>query len=288
MWVVQAIQDMIRYEFWRYAVVGGVLTALVCSWLSVYVVLRRMAFIGQGISHSAFGGIALGIYLFSGTAHETFGIYATALAFCIVVAWLIAATTREGQISEDSAIGIFLVVSMALGIILFKATRGYNQDVTSYLFGSVLAISREEVLLMAVLSAVVLIPLFALQKELLFYTFDQRMALVAGVPVVFLHYLLLTLLSVTIVISTRLIGIVLVSAFLVLPAATAQMLTARFRRLIGVSILLGVGCTLGGLLWSSAADIPAGAAIVLVQFGLFACVLACHRAKEYLRPNTSS
>lgn len=280
MGLIQPITDLLRYEFWRYAFIGGLLTSLVCSVLSIYVVLRRMAFIGQGISHSAFGGIALGIYLFAGHPYSTVGIYATALIFCILVAWFIAGTTREGTISEDSAIGIFLVVSMAIGIIFFKAARGYNQDAMSYLFGSVLALSKTELWIIVALAIVVLVPLFAFQKEFIFYAFDQRMARVAGVPVVFLHYLLLTLLSVTIVISTRLVGLVLVSAFLVLPAATAQLLTERLRTFIASSIALGVCCTLCGLIISSLVDIPAGAAIVLTQFAVFLSALGWQRVRS--------
>ncbi|MCX7625759.1 MAG: metal ABC transporter permease [Candidatus Sumerlaeaceae bacterium] len=280
MGVIQIFSDMVHYEFWRYAVAGGLIIALVCSVLSVYVVLRRMAFIGQGISHSAFGGVALGIYFFGAGSHATLGIYGTALIFCILVAWLIANTTKEGQISEDSAIGIFLVVSMALGIIFFKAARGYSQDATTYLFGSVLAMTQEELWLIAGLSLIVLLPLWILQKELLFYTFDSRMARVVGVPVNFLHYLLLTLLSITIVISARLIGIVLISAFLVLPAATAQLLCSRFTTLLMSSVVLGVGCTLVGLMLSCATDAPAGAAIVLVQFAVFLGAVAWKRLRQ--------
>jgi len=287
MGLTQALTDMLRYEFWRYAVVGGLLTSLVCSVLSVYVVLRRMAFIGQGISHSAFGGIALGVYLFGSSSWSTLGIYGTALVFCVLVSWLIAGTTHEGHISEDSAIGVFLVVSMALGIVFFNAARGYTQDAMSYLFGSVLAITREELWLIVALSVLVLVPLFVLQKEFLFYAFDQRMARVVGVPVNALHYLLLTLLSVTIVISTRLIGIMLVSAFLVLPAATAQIMVARFRSLVALSIALGTSCTLVGLIASSATNIPAGAAIVLVQFAVFLFAMGAHRLRNAVRMHRS-
>ena len=280
MGLTQVFRDMLQYEFWRYAVAGGVVTAVVCSVLSVYVVLRRMAFIGQGISHSAFGGVALGVYLFGSQAYAVLGIYATALVFCIIVAWLIANTTKEEQVSEDSAIGIFLVVSMALGIIFFKAARGYSQDATTYLFGSVLALTKQELWLITGLSVLVLAPLLILQKEFLFYTFDPRMARVVGIPVNFLHYLLLTLLSVTIVISARLIGIVLISAFLVLPAATAQLLCSRFSRLMAISVGLGTGCTVAGLFLSCAADVPAGAAIVLVQFGVFLMALGWKRLRQ--------
>lgn len=137
--------DLVKYDFWRNAVLGGMIIGLVCSWLSVYVVLRRMAFIGQGLSHSALGGFALGILLFGGGAAAALHVDAVALAFCLAVAVLIAVVSNHTEISEDSAIGIFFVASMALGAIFFRIAPGYNQDVSTYLFGSVLAISGKQV-----------------------------------------------------------------------------------------------------------------------------------------------
>src|SRR5690606_3321320 len=120
--------------FWRNAVIGGMIISLVCSYLSVYVVLRRMAFIGQGISHSALGGFALGVLIFGGGAAAALQVDGVALVFCLFVALLIALTSAHAKISEDSAIGIFFVASMALGALFFKLTPGYNADVYSYLF----------------------------------------------------------------------------------------------------------------------------------------------------------
>lgn len=280
--ISRMITDFVAYDFWRYAVIGGIATSVVCSFLSVYVVLKRMAFIGQGISHSAFGGIALGVLLFSGSPAAGPWIYLTALVFCIAVAWLIAATTRNSRISEDSAIGIFFVVSMAFGVICFKSARGYNQDVMSFLFGSVLAITRTELYMICGLAAGVLVPLVAFQKELLYYTFDEKMASVSGIPVRFLHFMLLTLLSVTIVISVRLVGIILVSAFLILPGAIAQLLAQRFKQMILVSIAVGVATTLCGLVLSNATDWPTGAAIVIVQFAAFITIFLVRKLQGNL------
>jgi zinc transport system permease protein len=276
------LHDLIVYDFWRRAIVGGLVISVLCSLLSVYVVLKRMAFIGQGISHSAFGGIALGILLFSGTPGADVKIYLTTLLFCVAVAFLIALTTRHSRISEDSAIGIFFVFSMALGIIFIKAAHGYNQDVYSFLFGSIIALSRFEMLAMCVLAACVIVPLLLLQKEFLYYTFDEEMAAVSGIPVNLLHNLLLFFLALTIVVSVRLAGIVLISAFLILPGATAQLLVQRFNRMVVVSVVLGVFTTLGGLLLSVATDWPTGATIVVVQFCLFLGIFALRKIQGTL------
>jgi ABC-type Mn2+/Zn2+ transport system permease subunit len=276
------LHDFIAFGFWRNGVIGGLIIAVVCSVLSVYVVLKRMAFVGQGISHSAFGGVALGALLFSGTAHSEAFTYLTALVFCLAVALLIGATTRHSRISEDSAIGIFFVVSMALGVIFFKVAKGFNQDVFSFLFGSILALSPRELALMAVLAAGVLLPVFALQKELLYYTFDEGMASVSGIPVAFLHYMLLALLALTIVISVRMVGIVLISAFLILPGAIAQLLTFRFNRMILLSVVTGVATTVLGLMASWYTDWPTGATIVVVQFAVFVVLFVVRRIQGTL------
>src|SRR5690606_38002617 len=142
-------QDLVEYQFWRNAVIGGIIISVVCSYLSVYVVLRRMAFIGQGISHSALGGFALGILIFGGGAATVLQVDSVALIFCLCVAAMIALVSNHTKISEDSAIGIFFVASMALGAIFLRMAPGYNQDVYSYLFGSVLAVTKEQIYLIA-------------------------------------------------------------------------------------------------------------------------------------------
>lgn len=278
----RVFHDLVVYDFWRRAVIGGLVIALLCSLLSVYVVLKRMAFIGQGISHSAFGGIALGVLLFSGTPGAEVKIYLTTLLFCVCVAFLIAATTRHSKVSDDSAIGIFFVFSMALGIIFFKAARGYNQDVFSFLFGSIVALTRFELVAMCVLAAVVIIPLLLMQKELLYYTFDEEMAAVSGIPVNFLHNLLLFFLALTIVVSVRLAGIVLVSAFLILPGATAQLLVSRFHWMVILSVITGVLTTFLGLFLSAATDWPTGATVVVVQFIAFMAVFLMRKIQGSL------
>lgn len=278
----QLISDFTQYGFWPRALVGGLIISVVCSLLSVYVVLRRMAFVGQGISHSAFGGIGLGVLLFAGTTAAEAKIYVTALLFCLAVSFFIAATTRHTKISEDSAIGIFFVVSMALGIIFFNAARGYNQDVTSYLFGSIVAFTSRDLIAIAFITPIILLPLLIFQKELLYYTFDEEMAAVSGIPVKMLHYLLLALLSLTIIICVRMVGIILISAFLILPGAIAQLIATRFNWMIVFSVLIGLLTTVIGLFISWLTDWPTNAAVVVVQFALFLIMFALRRAQGTL------
>ncbi len=275
-WISRFVHDLATHAYWRHAILGGLIISAVCSLLSVYVVLKRMAFIGQGISHSALGGLALGWFLFAGSEMKVFG---TAIVFCVAVAFLIAGTTRQSRISEDSAIGIFFVASMAFGAILLKISKGYTPDIYGLLFGSIMAMTRADLAGVAALGALVALPLLLLQKELLYYTFDENMARVSGLPVTFLHYLLLTLLAVTIVVSAKLVGILLVSAFLILPGATAHLISSRFGRMVLISVIFGLTTTLAGLLLSDLLDWPSGPTIVMVQFLTFIVAFALRRLK---------
>jgi zinc transport system permease protein len=258
------------YGYMQRALAAGVIVGLVCAVLSVYVVLKRMAFIGQGISHAAFGGVALGLLLFQSATRPDRWISLITAAFCLAVAFAIGITTRRGPISADSAIGIFFAASMALGVLFVALRKRYTAEVFAYLFGSVLSVTQDDVVAIAILAGVVLLAVAAFYKELLFYSFDERMAGVSGLPVGALHYLLLALLALTIVVAVKVVGIVLMSAFLVIPGATARLVTGEFRRMMGLSVVIGVGSAVAGLALSNAWDVPPGATIVLIQFAVFA------------------
>jgi zinc transport system permease protein len=273
-------QALGEFAFLRQALIAGVIIAGLCSVLSVYVVLKRMAFIGQGISHAAFGGIALGILLSDGTASpETWRNVTTAL-FCVGVGLLIAASSRAGKLSADSAIGIFLAVSMALGVILISLRQKYTADLMTYLFGSILAVSPQDVWMAAVLAVVVIGVVAALYKELLYFAFDEEMAAASGLPVGFLHYLLVSILALTIVVSVKIVGIILVSAFLVIPGTTGKLLGTRFSGMMVAAVLVGIGATVVGLYLSHVLQIPSGASIVVVQFITFIAIMSLRRLRR--------
>jgi zinc transport system permease protein len=268
-----------EYEFMRQALVAGVVVGLVSSVLSVYVVLKRMAFIGAGISHSAFGGVALGLLIFQSAERPDLWISLITAGFCLSVAFAIGATTQRGPISADSAIGIFFASTMALGVLFVGLRKQYTADVFGYLFGSILSVTRDDVIAILVLATLVLLAIGLLFKELLFYSFDESMAQASGLPVPALHHLLLALLALTIVVAVKVVGIVLISAFLVIPGATARLLSGRFRRMMALSVLIGVGSALAGLVISSYWDIPSGATIVLTQFAIFGAVASLRRKR---------
>jgi zinc transport system permease protein len=265
----ESIATLFAYDFMRRALVAGIVVGGICSALSVYVVVKRMAFIGVGISHAALGGIGFALWLFQYSQKPDTGIYLVTTAYCIIVAVLIGLTSRTRRISEDSAIGIFFAVSMAIGIIFVFLRRTYATDIFSYLFGNILAVSRDEVYVILALAAIVVATISLFYKELFYFSFDEEMAAVAGLPVEFLRFALLTLLSLITVTACKIIGVILLSAFIIIPGATASLLTRNFHRMMLVAVVLGISSSIVGLFLSSALNLPSGPTIVIAQFALF-------------------
>lgn len=254
--------DILTYAFMQRALLSGTLIGILCATVGVYVVLRGMSFIGAGIAHASFGGVAVGFLL---------GInpLLSAVVFCLLVAWGIAGVARSGQVKEDTAVGVFFASTMALGILIIGLMKGYNVELFSYLFGSILAVTQTDVWLTVGVSIGVLGVIALLYKELEFITFDAEMAQVVGLPVTALYFLLLTLIALTVVISIKVVGIVLVSALIVTPAAAAWQLTYRFRVMMALSMLFGAISTIGGLLLSYWLNTASGATIVILATAIF-------------------
>lgn len=249
--------ELLSMGFLQRALLAGIMVSLLCGVLSVFVILRRMAFIGVGISHSAFGGVALGFLL----AVDPLW---TGIGFSVLVALAIEWAQTHSRVEEDTAIGIFFAASMALGLVFLHLSRTYNVDVFGFLFGNILAIGQRQVLEILVVSAGVLAVILAFYKELVFLSFDEEMAWVSGVPVRALRYLFLVMLALVIIISIYLVGIILVSALLVIPGACAQNLTGHIRGMIVASAATAVAAAVGGLMLSCLLDFPTGATMVLL------------------------
>ena len=254
--------ELLTYGFMQKAFAVGILISVICSFISFFVLVNRLSFIGVGISHAAFGGVAIGIYL---------GIHPTisAVIFSVLTAWTIGMVSRKGRLHEDTTIGIFYAAAMALGIVVIGLAKGYNVDLFGYLFGNILSVTTMDLWVVSLLGVLVLGTLIFFFKELLYISFDEESAQVSGVPVTFLYYLLLTLMAVTIVISMKVVGIILVSALLVIPAAAAHEVSSHYRTVIGLSILVGLVSSVGGLLVSYRLNTASGATIVLLAAVLF-------------------
>lgn len=259
--------EFLSYDFGQRALWAGLIVGLGCAVLAFFVVLRRMAFVGVGISHAALGGVALGLML---------GIdpLLAALGFSVGVAWAIGSVGGRRKLSEDTAIGIFFPTAMALGVALMAGTPDYRQNLLGYLFGNILLVRQEDLVFAGILvgSSVAVALLFF--KELLFISVDEETARAAGIPAARLRYLLLTLIAITIVSAIKVVGIILVSAFLVIPAATAQIVAPSVRSMLLLSVAFALSSVVGGLWISWILDLPSGAAIVLLAAALFFTTMA--------------
>jgi zinc transport system permease protein len=253
---------MLEYGFAQNALAAAVLVGLLCGLLGFFVVLRRLAFIGVGISHSAIGGVALGLLAGVDPA-------ASAAVFAVAVALGMFWVGRDRRLSEDAVIGVFLSGSMALGLLLTSLHHGYQKDLFAYLFGSVLAVTHTDLLVLGGLGLAVVAVVAVSFREMLFVAFDDEVARAYGRPVDLLDALLLVLLALTVVAGVRVVGVLLVEALLVVPAATAALWTLDFRRQVAVSMALGAASAVAGLWLSFVFDFAAGASIVLVSVSVF-------------------
>ncbi|MFN2425329.1 MAG: metal ABC transporter permease [Candidatus Binatia bacterium] len=261
---------MLEYAFAERALVAAVVVGLLCGLLGFFVILRRLAFIGVGISHSAIGGVAIGLLL---------GIdpMISAAVFAVVVALGMFQVARDRRLSEDAIIGVFLSGAMALGLLLIGMQHGYQKDLFAYLFGSLLAVSTGDLAMLCVLAAVLAAVVAVSFREMLFVAFDEEVARAYGRRVDLMDALLIVVLALTVVAGVRVVGVLLVEALLVVPAATAALWTLDFRRQVALSMTLGAASAALGLWFSFAFDVGAGAAIVLVAVSAFFASWALRR-----------
>ncbi len=262
--------EALAYGFMQRALAAGVLVGLLCGVLGFFVVLKRLSFIGVGISHSAFGGIAIGVLL---------GIepLVAAATFATLIAWAVGGLSRLGRLHEDAAIGILFSSAMALGVALMSLSTTYQADLFGYLFGNILAVSPGDLRLLGGITAIVLALLGLLFKEVLFLAFDEDVARAGGLPVTFLYFLLLTCLALAVVAAIRVVGLILVEALLVIPAAVGYQLARGYRSMLIVSVGCAISASIVGLWVSYSWNIAAGATIVLVLAVMFFTALGIRR-----------
>jgi len=263
---LNAIFDPLRYEFFIRALIASSLVGVVCAVVGVYIVLRGLAFMGDAISHSAFPGVVFA-YLLKGPFY--LGATIAAVLTSLAIGWV----TRRGNLRGDTAIGVLFAGMFALGVFLFSRIPNYVGDLFGFLFGEVLGISTGDLIALTALGLIVLAIVYVLWKELLYSTFDPLGAAASGLPVEQLDYLFLALIALTIVVSLQAVGIIMVVAMLVTPAATAQLLTLRFTRLMALAIAVGLVAPIVGLYLSFWLDAASGATIVLVETAIFLVAL---------------
>jgi zinc transport system permease protein len=277
------VLEVLQYEFMQNALLAGLLAAVACGIVGVYVVVKRVVFISGGIAHASFGGIGLGYLL---GINPVLG----AMFFTIASALGIGLVTRRTRLPEDTAIGILWAMGMALGIIFIGLAPGYAPDLFSYLFGNILTVPSFDLILMLILDVVIIIVVFLLYKEFLFLSFDEEFSKVTGVPTERLYLLLLCLVALTVVVLIRVVGIILVIALLTIPAALARQLTHSLKKMMLLATLTGVVFTFSGLWLSYWLDLASGATIILVSgtalFISFGVSKLHSKTREYNHPRT--
>ncbi len=254
--------ELFTYDFMQRSLLAAAMVGGLCSLIGVFVVLRGLAFMGAGTAHAAFAGVALG-YLMGWPP------LLMAILFGLATVWVTGWVEEKGRMKLDVSIGILYTATMALAILFIGLMKTYNAEIYGYLFGNVLAVTSEELGIIAGLSIVVIGAIVLFSKELYFIAFDQEMAEASGVPARRIFFLLLTLIALTVVISLKTVGAILVFAMILIPASTAYQLTHSLSTLTWYSVLIGITCSVGGVLISSYWDIPSGPAIVLLATVLF-------------------
>ncbi len=247
----------------QYAVVGGTLAAATCAAIGLFMILRREALIGEGIAHVSFGGIALGLFI---------GVYPvyTALILSVIATLFITWLRRKGIANSDAAIGIVVAFGLSLGLVLLSLSGGFNVDLFTYLFGSILTIDTQDLATSVGLAAGVLVFLLVLHKEVLSITFDEKAARVSGIPVEKINFAFGILVALTVALSIKIIGILLVTALLILPGVAAMQLRLSFRGTMLFAIAASAVSVVAGVTISAVANIAASAAIIFVAMAVAA------------------
>ena len=260
-WLIEPLQ----YSFIVRALLAAVVVGIVSSVLGTYVILRGMAFFGDALAHTILPGVVVA-FLFG------WPLAVGALIMGVLTALGIGALSGQGMVKEDTAIGVIFAGAFALGVALLSATGNYTVDLAHFLFGNLLGVSAADLWLSTVLGLIVLLTIFFFYKEFLVISFDPVLATTLRLPANFLRYLLLILIAVTIVVSLQVVGIALMMAMLVTPAASASLLTRRLPPMMAIAAVIGTVASVSGLYASYYLDIASGPAIVLVATLIFGLV----------------
>ncbi|MEJ2057014.1 MAG: metal ABC transporter permease [Desulfofustis sp.] len=247
--------EALQFEFMRNALMAGVCASIICGVIGSLIVINRLVFLSGGIAHSAYGGIGLAFFL-------GLPFMAGAFIFSFLSAMIMAAVSTRSKQRADTIIGVMWAVGMAVGILLIDLTPGYNVDLMSYLFGSILSVPRSDLLIMAVAGGIILLLVFYFFDDLLVMSYDEEFARVRGVPVRRLYYMLIGIVAITVVMMVQVVGLILVIALLTIPPYIAEKYTKSLVQMMLFSCGLGMIFTSGGLWVSYRFDLTSGAAIL--------------------------
>jgi ABC-type Mn2+/Zn2+ transport system permease subunit len=281
---METILEPLNYEFFRHGLIAATLTGALCGLMGVYIVLRRMSYIGHGLSHAVFGGAVVSSLM-------GWNFFLGAGAWGFLSALLIQGTARRRNIGADAAIGIITTASFALGVALISKSRSFEQNFESALFGNILGVTPQDLIAIGVVSVAIALAVFFGYKQLLFTTFDPEIAPIYGVPTRWVDAGFALALAATIVVCMNVVGVTLIAAAIVIPPVAARLLTDSFGRLVIISLLLGAACGFAGMFVSYYGDIASGPAIILLAaaaFGVIYLLTELHGSRRRLNAAQTS
>jgi len=258
--------NILQYQFVERAIIAGLFLGIVCAVMGVFLVLRKMSLIGDGLAHISFGAIAIGI---------VFGFYplVTAIPLVIIASLIIYALTRKHIIEGDAIIGILASLGLATGVILSSISTGFNIDIFSYLFGNILSITQQELLFVIIGSIIILSIIILFYQEFMAISFNPEQAKISGIPVTILDILFSIITALTVLMSIKLAGALLVSALIILPASSSLQIAKSFKNTMLLAIVFALVSILIGIIISFIFNIPTGATIVTVNAIIFFAIL---------------
>lgn len=263
---MELLLEPFQFEFFRNGTITAVFACALCGLLGVYIVLRGMSYIGHGLSHAIFGGAVVSFVM-------SWDFYIGAGIWGFLTALLINQTTRRTKIGADAAIGVITTTSFAIGVALISRYRRFTQSIDAALFGNILGVRQEDVVVVAGVTLLVGLLVFFMYKQLLFTTFDSDVARVYGVSTDWVDTLFALALAAALIASMQILGVTLIAAALVVPAITARLLTDSFNRMVIMSVAIGALAGLLGMYLSYYVDIASGATVVLTQSAFFCVAL---------------
>ncbi len=267
------VLEILQLGFVQRALITGVAVAVICSAVGLFLVLRRHSLFGDALAHAAFGGIAVGLFA------NIYPIW-TAIVVSVLAALGMTKLRQSAKIPPDATVAVLLSSGLALGIVLVSLSGGFSVDLFSFLFGSILLVSQDEVIMILALSAAIIAILLLLYKRFMYITFDEEQAKVSGLQVSKLNYLFIILASIAVISSIRLVGILLISSLIVIPNITAMMFGKGFKKTAVLSGAIAASSVVAGIMISYVANIATGGTIVLVLVITFLTTLALKRAQR--------
>ena len=249
--------EALQFEFMRNALYAGILTSIICGIIGTLIVVNRLVFLAGGIAHSAYGGIGMAFFF-------SIPYMVGAIGFSFAVAMIMAGVSLRDKERADTIVGVLWAIGMASGILLLDLTPGYNVDLMSYLFGSILSVPRSDLFSMAAIAVVILLLVSYFFRDLLAMSYDEEFAQIRGMPVKRLYYMLIGMVAVTVVMVVQVIGLILVIALLTIPPSISEKYTKSLAKMMFCSCLLGMAFTTGGLWLSYRFDMTSGAAIIFL------------------------